>query len=266
LEQGGAVRFNADAQSLLVEPVHSVGLDGEPFLWQDARVDGVRLKDGSEVRADTTIIAGGAWNNELLDPAGIDGHAKSKKRQLFAVSVKGGRESLERLLWTKGLNPSGTLPFVILPKSGLFVKPVRETGEFWIGGEDEAKRPFITLPEHDIDSSYPAEPAYYDMDLYPVLRSYFPQFEGERPSRMWAGLYSYNTLDNMPYVFAEEGLLVVGGDSGSGVMKGDALGRVVDSVYREGDSAEAELYGGASYRASKLSFKRRDVEREEWIL
>ena len=58
---------------------------------------------------------------------------------------------------------------------------------------------------------------------------------------MWAGLYGYNTIDNLPYVFAENGLVVVGGDSGSGVMKGDSLGRVVDAVYRGGEGAEAEL-------------------------
>jgi glycine/D-amino acid oxidase-like deaminating enzyme len=104
------------------------------------------------------------------------------------------------------------------------------------------------------------------MDLYPVLRSYLPQFEGARPSGMWSGLYSYNTLDNLPCVFAEEGLVVVGGDSGSGVMKGDALGRVADAVYREGAHAEVELYGGARYRASKLSIEERDVEREDWVL
>jgi glycine/D-amino acid oxidase-like deaminating enzyme len=263
---GGSVKFGADAESLIIDPVERVGLDGEPFVWQDARVDGVRLKGGNEIRADTTVVAGGAWNNELLDPAGIDGHAKSKMRQIFTVSTRTGNQPLERLLYTKGFNPSGTLPFVILPKSGLFIKPMTETSEFWVGGEDEVKRPFISYPEHDIDRYYPAEPSYYEMNTYPVLRSYLPQFEGARPSGMWSGLYSYNTLDNLPCVFTEDGLVVVGGDSGSGVMKGDALGRVADAVYRDGARAEAELFGGLRYRASKLSFKERDVEREEWIL
>jgi len=60
--------------------------------------------------------------------------------------------------------------------------------------------------------------------------------------------------------------VVVGGDSGSGVMKGDAMGRVAAVVCEQGTGAEVELYGGTMYRASKLSFVERDVEREEWIL
>ncbi|MDA4137372.1 MAG: FAD-binding oxidoreductase [Thaumarchaeota archaeon] len=263
-EMGGQTMFNQEAQHLVVEPRESIGVEGEPFVWQESSVAGVRLADGSEVRSDTVVVAAGAWNNELLDPIGIDGHAKAKKRQLFAVPAK-GVPSLERLLRAKGFNDSGTLPFVILPKSGLFVKPVKESDEFWIGCEDEINRPFISFPEHDLER-YQAEPAYYELSVHQVLREYLPQFEGARPSRMWAGLYSYNTLDNMPYVFDGDGLIVVGGDSGSGVMKGDSLGRVVDAVYRGGWDAEATLYGGGAYSASKLSFQHRDVEREDWIL
>jgi hypothetical protein len=57
---------------------------------------------------------------------------------------------------------------------------------------------------------------------------------------------------------------VVGGDSGSGIMKSDSLGRVVDSLYREEE--ETTLYGGIPYRTSKLGFGKRDVEREEWVI
>ncbi|HUK80554.1 MAG TPA: hypothetical protein VLU91_07830, partial [Nitrososphaerales archaeon] len=81
---------------------------------------------------------------------------------------------------------------------------------------------------------------------------------------MWAGLFAYNAFDYLPFVFRESNLIVVGGDSGSGMMKGDSLGRIVDSVYR--DEEEARLYGGIQYRTSKLSFDKRDVEREEWVI
>jgi hypothetical protein len=56
----------------------------------------------------------------------------------------------------------------------------------------------------------------------------------------------------------------VGGDSGSGMMKGDSLGRIVDFLYREEN--EALLYGEIPYRASKLSFGKRDVQKEEWVI
>ena len=47
-------------------------------------------------------------------------------------------------------------------------------------------------------------------------------------------------------------------------MKGDALGRIVDSLYRE--EGDATLFGGATYGVSKIGFDRRDVEKEEWVI
>jgi FAD-dependent oxidoreductase domain-containing protein 1 len=264
LKLGGKISFNTEAGRLVFEAVDGLGIQGEPFAWQDSRVAGVKLGDGRVVKADRVVVAAGAWNSELLDGSGIDGHVKNKKRQTFGLSAK-GNSSLEKLLLAKGFNDSGTLPFTILPKSGLYIKPVKEEGEFLVACEDEINRPFITVPEHDLEK-YQAELDYYEMSIYHVLREYLPQFEGVRPTRMWAGLYSYNTIDNMPYVFEEDGVIAVGGDSGSGVMKGDAMGRVVEAVYREGNDATAELYGGKRYQASRLGFKSRDVEREEWVI
>jgi len=261
---GGKVMFGRSASRLLVEPAKALGVDGEPFVWQEHRIAGVRLDNGEDLRAGTTVSACGAWNSSLLDPVGIDGHSKAKKRQLFVLGAR-GFPGLEDLLLTKGFNSSGTLPFVILPKASLFVKAVAESGEFWIGCEDEVNRAFITFPEDDLDK-YRAEPSYFEYNMRQILSEYLPAFEGARPSRMWAGLYSYNSLDNLPYVFSEDGLIVVGGDSGSGIMKGDSLGRIVNTVYQRGSDAEAELYGGRRYKPSKLSFDRRDVEREEWVL
>jgi len=152
---------------------------------------------------------------------------------------------------------------VILPKSGVHFKPVSEERKFWIACEDEVNRPYINIPERDLDS-YRAEPSYYERGVHPVLAAYFPQFRNARPESMWAGLYAYNTVDYLPYAFKEGNLIVVGGDSGSGIMKGDALGRIVDALYRERD--EASLYGGAPYSVSKIGFEKRDVKREEWVI
>ena len=57
---------------------------------------------------------------------------------------------------------------------------------------------------------------------------------------------------------------MVGGDSGSGIMKGDALGRIVDALYR--DQNEASLFGDLPYATSKIGFDKRDVEREAWVI
>ena len=184
----------------------------------------------------------------------------AKKRQLFSVQAIGAR--LESLLHAKGLNPLGLLPLVILPKSGVHFKPVSDENVFWVACEDDF-REFIDLPDHDLER-YQAERGYYERSVYPILSSYFPDFRGSIVKAMWAGLYSYNTLDSTPFAFRDENLIVVGGDSGSGIMKGDYLGRIVEALYHGED--EAMLYGGTPYRTSKIGFRRRDVEKEEWVI
>ncbi len=258
---GGEFAFNTPVTALLVGPKRRLGIEGEPFVWQQSHVEGVSTANRGIIEAGTVVLAGGAWENELLEPVGIESHVKAKKRQLFSVHAKG--EKLESLLHTRGFNPLGLLPLVILPKSGVHFKPVSQEGDFWIACEDQVNRPFIDLPEHDLDK-YQAESGYYEKSVYPILTSYFPDFRDVKIRAMWAGLYSYNTIDSTPFAFRGENLIVVGGDSGSGIMKGDALGRIVDSLYRE--EAEATLFGGAPYATSKIGFEKRDVEKEEWVI
>lgn len=263
-EKGGTVSFNTEAEGLVVGPTNRLGMDGEPFVWQKSRVESVKLKGrvNGEVRAGTVVIACGAWENELLSPIGVDGHVKAKKRQLFSIQAQGDPK-VEGLLRVDGFSPLHLLPLVILPKSGVHFKPVSEEGSLWVACEDEVNRPFIDLPDHDLNS-YTAETKYYETGIRPILAGYFPAFSEARVKAMWAGLYSYNTIDYLPFVFAKDNLIVVGGDSGSGIMKGDSLGRVVSAAYAGED--EATLYGGTSYKVSKLGFERRDVEREDWVI
>ena len=261
VKAGGTFAFNSQATALVVGPSKRLGIDGEPLAWQDFDVEGVLVGGADKtLSAETVVVACGAWENELLEPIGIDGHVKAQKRQLFSVWAKG--EKLQALLRTKGFNTLGLAPMVILPKAGVHFKPVSEEDVFWVACEDDV-RPLIDLPDHDLEA-YKAERDFYQKSVYPVLSSYFPDFRDAEVRAMWAGLYAYNTLDNLPFVFRKRNLIVVGGDSGSGIMKGDSLGRIVDSVYR--DDEEALLYGDVGYRGSKLSFEKRDVEREEWVL
>lgn len=263
---GGKCEFNTRATNLIVEPHKKLDVEDEPFVWQEKRIAGVRVKgrlDG-DIYAETVVLAGGAWNNFLLEPIGLDGHVKSKKRQIFQLDA-GSSDALRKILHTKGFNKYGIMPFTILPKCAIYLKPVEMGEQFWIGCDDEMNRAFINLPDFD-PAAYNAEPSYYQKEIYPVLTSYFPQFENLNPSGMWAGLIAYNTVDHLPYVFAYENLIVVGGDSASGIMKGDALGRIVDAVYRQGPDAEALLYGNLPYQASKIGFEKRSVEPEEWLI
>jgi FAD-dependent oxidoreductase domain-containing protein 1 len=263
---GGRTAFDSFVDNLLAAPHHPLGVDGEPFVWQESAISGVRVSGRveGELRAKTTVIAAGAWTNRLLEPLGIDGHIKAKKRQLFKVQVSSD-PALKKLLRSDAFNALKTLPFVILPETGCFVKAIAESNEFWLGCDDDFNQPFINIPSRNLDE-FTAELSYYENNVHRILSEYFTEFKDKMPSNMWAGLYSYNTLDNMPFVFAEKGAIVVGGDSGSGIMKADSLGRIVDAIYRDGEEAQAELYGGLKYAASKLGFSRRSVEHEEWVI
>ena len=261
---GGRLAFNVDVERLVAGPKNRLGIEGEPFAWQEWKIDRVELRGLGEkvIHPSSVVLACGAWGNELLGSLGVDGHVKAKKRQLFSVSVK-QRSGLDALLTTRGFNPLDLPPMTILPKAGVHFKPLREEGAFWVGCEDEVNRPYIDLPERNLDG-YSAEPDYYERGIKPVLTGYFPDFSDASLKAMWAGLYSYNTADYLPFAFRENNLIVVGGDSGSGIMKGDALGRIVAALYREED--EAVLWGDVAYRVSKLGFDNREVEREEWVL
>ncbi|MEM3637343.1 MAG: FAD-binding oxidoreductase [Conexivisphaerales archaeon] len=260
---GGLIYYNTEAERLNVKPKKELGIDGEPFVWQEKEVRSVRLKGAvsGEVYAKTVVLACGAWMNQLLDPIGIDGHVKAKKRQLF--SLPASNDQLRSLMKTSGFNALGLLPMVILPKSGVHFKPVAEEEAFWVACEDEINREYIYLPDKNVDS-YRAEPEYYEKGILPILRSYFPSFASAIPKAMWAGLYAYNTADYLPFVFRVNNVIAVGGDSGSGIMKGDSLGRITDAVYRE--ERYAELYNGKVYDTERIGFERRRVEKEEWVI
>jgi FAD-dependent oxidoreductase domain-containing protein 1 len=264
---GGKVSFETGVKKILVEPTEPLGVEGEPFVWQEANICGaiVQGKINGEVRAGTTVVATGVWNNEILEPIGVDGHVKGKKRQMYTISA-GSNSRLSSLMHNRNFNSEGVLPFVILPKNACFLKAVDEENRFWVACDDDLNQPYVNVPSADI-GDYKADPRYYEENVYRILRAYLPDFDGQStPDQMWAGLYSYNTLDSIPFVFTENGMIVAGGGSGSGIMKADAMGRLVDCAYRLGEDSEASLYGGLHYKLRRIGFRNRSVEREEWVL
>ena len=80
---------------------------------------------------------------------------------------------------------------------------------------------------------------------------------------MWAGCYAYSA-DAIPMVYEHSSVLVVTGASGSGIMKADALARMVDSLYR-GES-DVELFGGRRMPSTALGLSEREVEVEKVLI
>ena len=258
LKLGGEVIYNTEVKRLLLKPKRPLGIPGEPFIWQDAIVRGIETSSG-EVRAKKVIIAAGAWSHKLLSPIGLECFFRPKKRQIFSIRVA-GRPELERLLWARGFNEEGCMPFTILPRPRIYLKPAPEEGAIWLSFADELGRPFEEDPELE-----PApEPEFYEYGLYQVAVKYFPQLEGCRPDAAWAGYYAENPIDHQPVIFEEAGVIVVGGASGSGIMKADAIGRIAAALYS--GQEEAELFGGEMFRVSDLSIRERRVEPEELVI
>jgi FAD-dependent oxidoreductase domain-containing protein 1 len=252
---GGKIQYGTNVESIVVEPREVLGIPGEPYFWQTARIVGVNTNNGL-IKAKKTILATGAWISQLLDPLGIDCHIKPKKRQVFSVKARTG--ALQQLLFTKSFSDAGCLPFTIMPKPSVYFRPAPEEDAFWLSYADEFPRAF------KIEEDPQPEENFYQYGIYQILIKYFPQFKGCRPFSAFAGLYAINTLDGQPLIFEENGLIVVGGASGSGIMKADAIGRIVAALHS--GEEYAVLYGGEKFRVSNLSLRNRRVEPEKLVI
>jgi glycine/D-amino acid oxidase-like deaminating enzyme len=255
LRLGGEIGYNTEAKEIIVEPCRPLGMPGEPYFWQDSIVTGVKTSKGL-VKAKRTIVATGPWLSQLLDSVGVECFVKAKKRQIFSVKAKNG--ALRKLLFTKAFTGAGCLPFTILPKPSAYIRPAPEEDALWLACADEFPRAFKVEEEPEPEENF------FKYGLYQVLRKYFPQFAGSRPFSAFAGLYEINTLDGQPVIFEENGLLVVGGASGSGIMKADAIGRIAAAVYNGDDYAL--LHGDQTFKVSDLDLKNRRVEPEKLVI
>ncbi len=279
---GVEFRFDSVVQRLSFEGREEILLHEPsklPFAFQKEmkgrlRISGVKLGDGRSVRADHVIVAAGAWAEKLLHPLGIATACSPRPQTLFSVS---GRVVEELLRWEPPVNPVDTddgrarFPFLILP-TGALLKPIFRDRQMWVGYEDSVAHPIGTRedPGKDgrLDFSMVAmgDREAFATDVLPAVTPYLPGFgtSGVRLENSWGGYYHFSP-DGLPVLIEEPyGVIFVGGDSGSGVMKADSIGRLVAAKY-EG-KAEARLFSGESYRIDRLSLDHRAVQEERIIL
>lgn len=239
LRLGGKILFQTNVKSLQISPPPDFGI---PLIWQNAKIDGVRTDKG-ELKADKIVLATGAYSKTLLDPLGIADFSRPKKRQLFQVKCP----QLESLT---------ELPFTVLPRAGVFLKPEKSAKAFTVGGADDLGRPF------DVDD-HPNR-TYYEYNIHPILIKYFPAFEKARVINAQAGSYYINYLDKTPFVFEKHSMIIVSGCSGSGIMKADAIGRIVDALYR--GEHHATLHGDSEFTVDDIGVESRSAEKESFVL
>jgi glycine/D-amino acid oxidase-like deaminating enzyme len=255
LKLGGKIQYNTEVEEIVVEPRQPLGMPGEPYFWQDSTVVGVKTSKGL-VRTKKTIIAAGAWSSQLLDPIGIECFIKPRKRQVF--SIKASTEALKKLLFSRDFTNAGCLPFTIAPKPTAYIRPAPEEGALWLAYGDEFPRAF------KLEEDPEPEENFYRYGLYQVLVKYFPQLRDCQPFSAFAGLYEINTIDGQPLIFEENDLMVVGGASGSGIMKADAIGRIAAALYK--GEEYAMLFGDRKFKVSDLGLKNRNIEPEKLVI
>jgi glycine/D-amino acid oxidase-like deaminating enzyme len=255
LRVGGKIQYNTEVKEVVVEPRQPLGMPGEPYFWQDSTVTGVVTNKGL-LKAKKTIVATGAWVSQLLDPVGIESFVKAKKRQIFSVKAK--TDALRKLLFSREFTDAGCLPFTILPRPTAYIRPAPEEDALWLAYADEFPRAF------KIEDDPQPEENYYTYGLYQVMSKYFPQFTDCQPFSAFAGLYEINSIDGQPLIFEENGLMVAGGASGSGILKADAVGRIAAALYN--DEEYALLYGDRKFKVSDLGLKHRNVEPEKLVI
>ena len=255
LKLGGKIQYNTDVKELVVEPSQPLGVPGEPYFWQDSTVTGVKTSKGP-LKAKKTIIAAGAWASQLLDPVGIECFIKAKKRQVFSIKAK--TDGLKKLLLSKEFTNAGCLPFTILPKPTAYIRPAPEEDALWLAYADEFPRALKVEEEPEPEENY------YRYGLYQVMVQYFPQLKDCQPFSAFAGLYEINSIDGQPIIFEENGMMVVGGASGSGILKADSIGRIAAALYQGQEFAF--LYGDRKFRVNDLGLKKRSVEPEKLVI
>ena len=246
IDMGVDFKFNTMVKRLVLAPLESMNYPGEPFNWQKSEIKYAETDKGI-IEADFYILCTDVWTTALLDPIGIDSHLRPKKRQIFQITSPGIREIINKNIF----NDSGIFPFTIFP-TGVYMRPYPQANSFWTSLADELNRDFSFTENPE------PEPDFYTYNIKPILDNYFPASENSRITSSWAGYYSYNTIDFMPYIFNDINIIAVSGSTGGGIMKGDSIGRIVAARYDR--KKTTTLYGGnrisntynGKYRKTKI--------------
>lgn len=255
LELGGRIELGARVAGFELEAARPPGLP--------ARVESAVLADGRRFSAGAFVAAAGCWLQDLLGPLGVASAVYPKKRQLFAFEL----DEPALIYGEEG----GGRPATILPYGGVYLKPVLERGLMVAGRADDFGRAF-ELPYEPVEPGAgrpAAEEEYFRSAVEPIIRAYFPALarryaDGLRLKQAWAGHYDYHLPDKNPVLERAANLWWIGGSSGSGIMKGDALGRAAAAAAL--GRGEVELADGRRFTPASLSLKDRAVDAEGMVI
>lgn len=254
------VGFDLDGETHRAEQARPDPGNTQPRSELPGRVLAAVTRDGTRYQAGTFLITAGCWLQDILGPLGIASGVYPKKRQLFVISVPDN----------SSLYGSGSVgrPVMILPYGGVYLKPVPDRDLVIVGRADDLGRAFE--PSYTGDTAYPQpEEGYFRTYIEPVLCASFPELAKRYPKGLdlrqaWAGHYDYHWPDRNPVVEQVANVIWAGGSSGSGIMKGDALGRIAAAAVTGEETVS--LADGRRFKTADLSLRRRAVQDEGLVI
>ncbi|CAN5505028.1 FAD-binding oxidoreductase [soil metagenome] len=195
------------------------------LVFDDDRVTGVRLADGTEISAGTVVVATGVWTRAFLEPHrlkhGIDVPIRAIREQIVMVSP--------------GVD-LGPVPVFSDLVSLQYVRP-EVGGEILFGNSDLADVE-VADPDNYLNR---ATEAFVDITVDKV-GTRFPGFTGASISSSYAGCYDI-TPDWNPVISRTDldGLIVAAGFSGHGFKISPAVGRLIADLVIDGHSSDSRI-------------------------
>lgn len=181
------------------------GVQVTELVQQGDRVVGVKTADGDVIYAGETVLAAGAWSDEIAATAGI--HLPIYMRVV------------QMILTTPGT--PGTLKPVVSSRSRALSLKQLPGGEYFLGGG----WPGDLLPDR---RSYTMRQSSEE-GSWAAATGLLPAVDETRVARKWCGLEA-QSFDGLPYIGRApgiEGLTIAAGGSGHGFAISPAVGRAV---------------------------------------
>jgi sarcosine oxidase, subunit beta len=175
------------------------------LIQNGGRVTGVRTVDGEEIYADETVLAAGAWSDEIAASIGIRLPIRTRALQML-LSTPAESHVLKPVISGRGRQ----LSLKQLPGGEFFL------GGGWLG-DANADRSGYTMRQESEDGNWLA------------ATGLLPAVGEQRIARKWCGLEAIS-IDEIPFIGrvpGVDGLTVAAGFSGHGFAISPAVGRAL---------------------------------------
>lgn len=207
------------------------------------RIAGIVLADGTQLEAETVVLAAGPWTRRLLATAALDLPLHVERHPMAVLDAAGKARQVMPWAWCDDISCNYARP----DADGVVLAGT------WAGGgtgvrHEEAGRPrLVTNPDDYMEGVDEAE----SVEILETFARRVPAMMelGIRPG--YAGLYDMSP-DDLPVIGSMpgvEGLVVAAGSSGHGFKTGPAVGEAVARLVLEGDQPILAPFSPARFGA-----------------